>query len=162
LLRFCQKTLFTTAVFFFRIKKRTVLKKSVLKSENSSHCTVRDLVDYQHLNHLTMFSAFSNTSLKTVCLSDYVSSILTLVIKTINTWFFQDSDPNQDSSMCHETIFEQHCPIVRGDIKGCEICTQTYFYGCQCCKDVKYENIFLDCNSSRREMIGKILITPFL
>jgi len=58
--------------------------------------------------------------------------------------------------------FAEHCPIVRGDIKGCEICTGTYSYGCQCCQDVKYENIFLDCNSLTGEMIGKISITPFL
>merc|ERR1712062_319512 len=45
---------------------------------------------------------------------------------------------NELRNWCNDTedYFNQHCPIAKGDYNGCCLCTQYYYYSCECCKDV--------------------------
>merc|ERR1719210_1034966 len=46
-----------------------------------------------------------------------------------------------------EEYFVEHCPIERGDYNGCCLCTQYYYYGCECCRDVVEEiGVLGDCS----------------
>merc|ERR1712227_803316 len=38
-----------------------------------------------------------------------------------------------------EDYFITNCPIKRGDYNGCCLCTQYYYYGCECCREVVEE-----------------------
>jgi len=38
-----------------------------------------------------------------------------------------------------EDYFITNCPIQRGDYNGCCLCTQYYYYGCDCCREVVEE-----------------------
>jgi hypothetical protein len=45
---------------------------------------------------------------------------------------------------CFESVpyFSDHDQILVGDFKGCCLCTQTYLYGCESCRDVIFPKLF--------------------
>jgi len=49
---------------------------------------------------------------------------------------FSKQDRTGDWCSDSEEYFVENCPIQRGDYNGCCLCTQTYYYGCDCCRDV--------------------------
>merc|ERR1712150_116687 len=54
---------------------------------------------------------------------------------------------NKDWCTDTEDYFVEHCPIQRGDYNGCCLCTQYYYYSCDCCKDVVGEiGVMGDCS----------------
>merc|ERR1712080_577282 len=48
---------------------------------------------------------------------------------------------SREKGWCEDTedYFVTNCPIKRGDYNGCCLCTQYYYYGCDCCRDVVEE-----------------------
>merc|ERR550532_1375065 len=52
-----------------------------------------------------------------------------------------------DSCTEFEDYFVDNCPIQRGDYNGCCLCTQYYYYGCDCCKELVDEiGVMGDCS----------------
>merc|ERR1719468_1415753 len=50
---------------------------------------------------------------------------------------------------CTETeeYFHLNCPVSKGDYNGCCLCSQKYYYSCDCCQEVVNEiGVMGDCS----------------
>merc|ERR1711963_457826 len=73
----------------------------------------------------------------------YLIGLFTVLIFLIGVLAQHDCDWFEDT----ENYFEENCPIQRGDYNGCCLCTQYYYYGCECCRDVVDEiGVLGDCS----------------
>merc|ERR1712001_181545 len=81
------------------------------------------------------FMHWSNTMLKEIF-------VVLLVLATIHAATVNEKDCCEEC----EDYFITNCPIKRGDYNGCCLCTQYYYYGCDCCREVVEEiGVLGDC-----------------